>query len=90
MRFFFQVETKEKGKEVWKERREERGGEGEGEGEEGLHSPNSPSMNLEEEEEDPFVEASRLFLREFHSKKEALFSDSTHYSLSKEESLSPL
>jgi hypothetical protein len=83
-RFFFQVETRDKGKEA--QSRRERG-EG-GDEEEGLHSPNSPSLNLEEE--DPFTQASRLFLNEFDSKKEALFSDSTRYSLSKEESLSPL
>jgi Orsellinic acid/F9775 biosynthesis cluster protein D len=80
-RFFFQVETKNKGK-----GRDTQGG-GEEE-EEGLHPPNSPSLNLEEG--DPFAQASRLFLREFHSKKEALYSNFTRYSLSKEETLSLL
>jgi hypothetical protein len=80
------VETKNKGK----GKDTQRGGRGEGivEGEEGLHSLNSPSLNLEEE--DPFIQASRSFLKEFHFKKEALFSNPTRYSLSKEESLSPL
>ena len=79
------METKNKGK------GSTRGGGGGGGGggeEERLHSPLSASINLEEE--DPFAQASRLFLKEFHSKKEALFSNSIHYSLSKEESLSPL
>jgi hypothetical protein len=87
-RYYFQVEAKDKGKGV-------QGGEGAGgeeeeeEEEEGLRSPLSLCLDLEEGE-DPFAQASRLFLKEFHSKREALFSDSTRYSLSKEESLSPL
>jgi hypothetical protein len=80
-RYYFQVETRDKGKSV-------QGGEEEEGEEEELHSPLSTSLDLEEE--DPFAQASRLFLKEFHSKREALFSDSTRYSLSKEESLSPL
>jgi hypothetical protein len=79
-RYYFQVETRDKGKRV-------QGGEEEEE-EERLHSP--LSVSLDPEEEDPFAQASRLFLKEFNSKKEALFSTSIQYSLSKEESLSPL
>jgi hypothetical protein len=83
-RFFFQVETKDKGKKAQGTRGEEE--------EEGLYSPTLTPFkaSLHLEEEDPFAQASRLFLKEFHSKKEALFSDSTRYSLSKEETLSPL
>jgi Orsellinic acid/F9775 biosynthesis cluster protein D len=80
-RYYFQVKTRDKGKQA------QRGEEGEEEEEE-LHSPLSASLDLEEE--DPFAQASRLFLKEFYSKKEALFSNSTRYSLSKEECLSPL
>jgi hypothetical protein len=80
-RFIFQVETKSKGKGVHKV-----GGREGDEAEEELLVANSPSLNLEEE--DPFEQASRLFLKDFNSKKEALFSDSRRYSLSKEEFLS--
>ena len=83
-RYYFQVETRDKGKKAQGGEEEEE----EEEEEEGLHSPLSASLNLEGE--DPLAQASRLFLKEFHSKREALFSDSTRYSLSKEESLSPL
>jgi hypothetical protein len=82
-RFFFQVETRDKGKRTQGEGEEE-----EEEEEEELHSPLSASLGLEEE--DPFAQASRLFLKEFYFKKEVLFSNSTRYSLSKEECLSPL
>jgi hypothetical protein len=82
-KYYFQVEAKDKGKEA-------QGTRG-GEEEEGLHSPLLSASPLDlEEGEDPFAQASRLFLKEFHSKREALFSDSARYSLSKEETLSPL
>jgi len=87
------VETKDKSKEAQQGREGREGREGEGgsrEGAEGeeLYAPSSPSLHLEEG--DPFAQASRLFLKEFDSKREALFSNSARYSLSKEESLSPL
>jgi hypothetical protein len=81
-RHYFQVETRDENKQA------QRGEEGEEEEGEELHSPLSASLDLEEE--DAFAQASRLFLKEFHSKREVLFSNSTHYSLSKDESLSPL
>jgi hypothetical protein len=73
-KYCFQVENQDKGKQVLREEEKQ--------------DLNNISFNLEKEE-DLFVHASSLFIKEFDSKKDNLFNKYKNYSLNKEEPLSP-